>query len=80
MDRDWLRWCLVSHLFEQAALGCSLLALRGLERVVLELLLVALSKGFDLLVCVRRVAGDLFWGCREGRGGEGKGGWVWRVI
>lgn len=50
---------LVPHLLEEAALGGALLSLRGFEGVVLELLLVSLPEGFDLLVRGRRVSGDL---------------------
>lgn len=50
---------LVAHLLEKAALCRSLLALRCLERVVLELLLVLLPQGFGLLVRGGGVAGDL---------------------
>ena len=46
-------------MFEEAALGRALLALRGFEGVVLELLLVPLAEGFDLLVRGRCVSGDL---------------------
>lgn len=51
---------LVPHLLEEAALGGALLALRGFKGVVLELLLVPLAEGFDLLVRGRCVSGDLF--------------------
>lgn len=50
---------LIAHLLEQAALRGALLALGGLEGVVLEPLLVALSERFDVVVRGGGVAGDL---------------------
>ena len=57
--RGCLRWRLVPHLLLEAAFGRALLALGGFERVVLELLLEALSESLDLLMSRRDEPGKL---------------------
>lgn len=61
-----LRRSAVAHqLEEEAALCRPFLALGGLERVGLELLLVLLPQGFGLLVGDGGVAGELFFPARK---------------